>query len=255
MKFRHFVLAALAMVLGAILSAPSALAFQAAAKTAVNVRSGPGTGFMIVDSLHAGEIVEVGKCKPNGWCHVRHSGPNGWVYSIYLTTAPGSSGVSDPNCGLTLTIGAGGPYLTLNCGGGVPVTPVPVPPVVTAKACFYVNRNYSGAHFCMGPGTRNWLNATFNNRISSVRTWGGAKAKLCRNNNLAGYCRVIQGNRPALGPAINNRTSSLRVFTGPVPVPPPPSPVTHSTGTINLQQTYLANLDNGNRSSGPAADV
>src|SRR5690606_42035003 len=61
------------------------------------------------------------------------------------------------------------------------------------------------------------LPISINDRISSVRLSGGARARLCVNQNLGGFCRLVNNNVPALGPQINDRASSLEVFTGPAP--------------------------------------
>ena len=240
-------------IIGLILSAATALATEAAATTSLNVRSGPGTGYGVVDTLYAGEVVEVTECETNGWCYIEHSGPNGWVSSSYLTMAPDTNGgPSDPDCSLSFTIGPDGPSMSIVCGDGavVPTPPIPAPPVGN-QACFSVNPNYGGAEFCYGVGTLNSLNATFNDRISSVKLYGLAKAKLCVNTNLGGYCRTIVNDAAVLGLFINNKASSLAVFTG---APPIQTPVTFSTGSINLQQTYSANLDNG-VIGGPGVDI
>ena len=54
-----------------------------AATAALNVRTGPGLDYPIADTLFSGERVMVGACQAN-WCHVTHSGPDGWVYQPYL---------------------------------------------------------------------------------------------------------------------------------------------------------------------------
>lgn len=231
-------------------SATSSLALEAAAKIHLNVRSGPGGSFGVVDTLFTGEVVQVGECRANGWCYITHSGPDGWVSSNYLRMAASGGSSGDPDCSLSLTIGTGSPSLTITCGS-TPVTPTP--PVVASRVCFYNNQNFGGTHFCTGPRTMNALNATFNDRISSVQVHGGAKVKLCVNNNLGGFCRQIGTNRAALSAALNNRASSLVVFTGGVPVPP--TPVTHSTGTIRLPKTFTANLDNGAVGGGSEVDI
>ncbi len=89
-------------------------------------------------------------------------------------------------------------------------------------------------------GTLNTLSGTFNDEISSVRLFGDARVKLCRNTNLNGACRTYFNSRANLHGNINNQASSLRVFVA------PPGPVTFSTGPINLQQTFSADLDTGN---------
>lgn|SRR5690349_18023835 len=56
---------------------------DATALTTLNVRSGPGTGYHVVDVLHRGETVDVAGCRP-GWCfvHTRHAA--GWASAGYL---------------------------------------------------------------------------------------------------------------------------------------------------------------------------
>lgn len=248
MTKRHVMTIAVFAGAATLLSAGGALAIEAAAEAAVNVRTGPGTGFGIVDQLTEGEIVEVTECAPSGWCFVEHSGPDGWVSATYLTMAPGSDeeevvqSEDSPDCSFGFTIGPSGPSLSINCGDA----PEPEPePVEDAEACFYVGANFSGQQLCMAPGTRNSLNATFNNRISSVRLFGGARARLCVNTNLGGYCRNVNANTANLVAQIDNKASSLQVYLGAPPEPEPELPDTFSTGLIDLPQTFLANLDNG----------
>lgn len=248
-----------------LVSAGAALAVEAEAKSAVNVRTGPGTSYGIVDQLTAGEVVEITECSPNGWCFVEHSGPDGWVSANYLTAADDDEeeieeGAGDnPDCSFGFVVGPGGPTLSINCGDAPP--PPEPEPEEEPQACFYTGNNFNGDQFCMGLGTRNALNATFNDRISSVELTGGAKARLCVNSNLNGYCRNVNNDTAPLVPQINNKASSLIVYTGALPeapeppAPPPPVvPVTFSTGPIDLQQTFTANLDNG-AIGGGGADI
>ena len=256
---RYVIVAAFA-VFSIISSATATFAVEAASTTALNVRSGPGTSFGIVDTLYTGEIVEIVECEPGGWCYIEHVGTNGWVSSNYLTTAPESEGgPADPDCSLSLTFGPDGPTMSIICGDGPVAPPAPTPPPVGDQACFYTNANYGGTSFCYGLGTLNSLNATYNDRISSVKLEGIAKARLCVDTNLNGFCREVTNDVPVLGFLVNNKASSLMVYTGtspsptpipmpipiPIPLPLPITPVTFSTGPIALQQTYAANLDNG----------
>ncbi len=56
------------------------------AKSLVNVRSGPGTNFAVVDRLDAGEQVKRGQCTSDGaWCYINHTGADGWVSASFLT--------------------------------------------------------------------------------------------------------------------------------------------------------------------------
>ncbi|WP_404402789.1 SH3 domain-containing protein [Pelagibacterium halotolerans] len=62
-----------------------AFAWQASAVTSLNVRSGPGTQFRVLDALYAGERVDVEYCR-GGWCfiHQYDYDPSGWVSANYL---------------------------------------------------------------------------------------------------------------------------------------------------------------------------
>ena len=238
------ILHSLAIGLAAVLVPTAAAATEASATTALNVRSGPSTSFIVVDTLTPGEVVEVTECEPGGWCFIQHPGPDGWVSSNYLTATP-SAGSAGPDCSFRLTLGPDGPEFTLVCGDDPGPSPGPGPVPAATRACFYDLPNYNGQNFCRTVGLYNSLPPIANDRITSVRLFGGAKVRLCANVNLGGYCRQVNNNVPLLGALINNRTSSLRVFTGALPPPPPPTPVTHSTGSVDLLQTATLNLDNG----------
>jgi hypothetical protein len=71
---------AAALVLG---GTAASFAVDAVATGGVNVRSGPGTQYAVVDQLYRGENVDVSRCT-GGWCRVSHSGPDGWVSANYL---------------------------------------------------------------------------------------------------------------------------------------------------------------------------
>lgn len=254
----------------------SAMAVDVTATNDLNVRTGPGTSFGIIDTLDAGEVVNTTECQSSGWCYIEQSGPNGWVSSSYLAPiAPPGSGSSPADCELKLTITASGPKLEVICGdsgsGGSPTPPPPAP--AGDEACFYRNANYGGAHFCYGVGELNSLDASFNDRISSVKLNGAAKARLCVNNNLGGFCFNITSDKPVLGPLINNRASSLKVYTSggsgvvipvplpmpipiplPIPLPAPITPTTFKTGSISIASSFTADLDTGT-TGGSGADI
>lgn len=59
----------------------AANAASAYASSTVNVRSGPGTGYSVIDVLRPGQRVEVDYCK-GAWCVI---GSDGWVNANYLT--------------------------------------------------------------------------------------------------------------------------------------------------------------------------
>lgn len=69
----------------AILMATEAFAVEAMPITELNVRSGPGPRFAVLDRLYQGEVVDVTECEGSGWCMVYHDGPDGWVSARYLS--------------------------------------------------------------------------------------------------------------------------------------------------------------------------
>src|SRR5215212_2324902 len=72
-----------------LLMSSAALAATAFSTTSLNVRSGPGTGYAVVDRLYAGEQVTVDRCVPGyRWCHVdTAAGADGWVSAASLRDA------------------------------------------------------------------------------------------------------------------------------------------------------------------------
>ena len=83
---RNAITAATAAVATTLMLGGVAYAAQAAEATgAVNVRSGPSTSYRVLDTLRAGENVQVSECRTNGWCYITKSGPDGWVSGSYLS--------------------------------------------------------------------------------------------------------------------------------------------------------------------------
>jgi hypothetical protein len=68
-----------ALGIGLVLTAISAgSALAAYANTTVNVRSGPGTGYSVVATLHSGQRASITQ-SDGSWCFVRKVGRDGWV--------------------------------------------------------------------------------------------------------------------------------------------------------------------------------
>jgi uncharacterized protein YraI len=203
--------AALALA-GVALTTGGAFAVQAQATTAVNVRSGPGPSYGVVDTLYAGEQVDVTECNPSGsWCYVQHDGPDGWVSASYLQNtsgapAPSSNNGPSINFGITVPLGHGG---SITFGTGNP----PPPPAATPRVCFYGLSNYHGNSFCAEAGDHdNHLGSFWNDRISSLRVYNGASVRVCVNNYMGPYCRTYNHSVSTLGTLLNNRISSYRVY-------------------------------------------
>jgi len=217
MRLSQFLKSALIAAIVLPMFAIAALATEATATTALNVRSGPGTSFGVVDTLTPGEVVDVTECQPNGWCYIQHSGPDGWVSSSYLTAAP-SAGTTEPDCSFRLVLGAGGtPRFEIVCGDGTFPAPGPGPILATNRACFFDGPNFTGQNFCRQVGVYNSLPPISNDRITSVRLHGNAKVRLCDAPNMGPYCRDVVTSEGNLGGFLNNKVSSLRVFTGSLP--------------------------------------
>src|SRR5690554_1380052 len=84
---RFFQLAAsVAIAIAGLFAAVSgAFAYDAAATTALNVRTGPGTNYRVVAALSPNQIVQVGQCNTaNTWCEVTANNIRGWASARYL---------------------------------------------------------------------------------------------------------------------------------------------------------------------------
>jgi hypothetical protein len=90
-------------------SVTAVLADQATAS--VNVRSGPGTQYGVLDTLYPGEKVNIETCRSNGWCLVEHSGPDGWVSARYLSNNGRDYGANQPRS-------SAGPHVTFSFSFG-----------------------------------------------------------------------------------------------------------------------------------------
>ncbi len=73
MDFRKITKTAALATIGIIITGTSAFAFAAKSQTALNVRSGPGTGYNVVDALYTGETVNVNKCTKSKKMVLRHT--------------------------------------------------------------------------------------------------------------------------------------------------------------------------------------
>lgn len=207
---------ALGAAIIALVSTSAAIAAPGYATGAVNVRTGPGTGYSKVGTLAAGEVVDVKQCQ-GSWCFVdRNAGTDGWVSKNYLAAYAGGGGgggggssAPDIPFNFGVTVGPGGPSFSFGIGDAPP--PPPAPPV-PARACFYKSNNYTGAHFCAPVGTNDsGLVGGWNDSISSIRLEGGAKVTVCQHNFYGGACTTYTSNRPSLG-FYNNIISSYQVF-------------------------------------------
>lgn len=81
----------------------------------------------------------------------------------------------------------------------------------THGACFYVDVDYRGESFCLeaGEATEN-LEGRYNDKISSIRVFGGARVTVYQNRDYQGAHRTITGNVANLG-EFHDQVSSVRV--------------------------------------------
>ncbi|MCT7376490.1 DUF1236 domain-containing protein [Chelativorans salis] len=69
------------------LTSVAAAQVEATATADLNLRTGPGTGYPVVDVIRSSEQVIINGCDEGGsWCSVNHAGVEGWAYSGYLAT-------------------------------------------------------------------------------------------------------------------------------------------------------------------------
>jgi len=120
---------------------------NAVAATTLNVRSGPGTNYPVVDVLNRGQSVRMSDCR-GGWCFVEHRGRNGWASQRYLDR-----------------IGGG--------GGGA-----------SREACFFDAPGFRGRSFCARPGDSSRNLGAWNNRIESISIRGFVTVQVCADRNF-----------------------------------------------------------------------
>jgi hypothetical protein len=180
----------------------AAFAVPAAAKSGVNVRSGPSTRYAKVDALYRGEQVNVTECRAN-WCYVEHSGPNGWVSKNYLIASGGGSSSSGASSSSSSSSSnddaAAAAIIGLIIGGLIagadssssaapaapaPAAPAPLPYGPDTCVSGYVWRDaIPGDHVCVTPDRRSLAaneNATAGARFDPTGAYGA-------NSCLPGY--------------------------------------------------------------------
>jgi len=108
-------------IVATALTAGTALAATATAN--VNVRSGPSTGYGVIDVLSPGDRVDV-TGQSNGWCEISMPGPNGWVSCSYLANTSFDRPYHRVNEGPSVSFGFG----TGGFGFGINTRPYHRPP-------------------------------------------------------------------------------------------------------------------------------
>lgn len=190
---------------------PAAQAAPGVVTSNVNVRSGPGTGYGVVDTLRRGQSVDVQQCQ-GSWCYVAKPGPDGWVAANYLSAGGQPVNPGQPGLSFGFNIGPGGPSVNIGVGQPRPpvvVNPVPLPEPVYGEVCFYDRTRFRGESFCAesGDSIRNLGNWT--DRISSLDNPDGLAVQICSQSNFRD-CRTYTTSASSLGD-FDDYVGSIRV--------------------------------------------
>lgn len=205
MTIGKFAAAAIIAVTGLLASLSGAMAYDAAATTALNVRSGPGTSYPVIAALSPNQIVQVGQCNSSGsWCQVTATNIRGWASARYLrpvgpTTPPRPApGDNRPDVGISINT----PNFSFSFGSGRPGEDR------SGRVCFYEDFNYEGRSFCAtDDDNARYLGNFWNDRIRSARIEGDVSATVCSGPNFTGRCGVINRSVRNLGSLSNNISS------------------------------------------------
>ncbi|ODT70067.1 MAG: hypothetical protein ABS75_14650 [Pelagibacterium sp. SCN 63-23] len=207
---------------GVVVAAAAVMMFLPAAQAApgtvtsnVNVRSGPGTSYAVVDTLRRGEQVDVQRCQ-GSWCYAVKPGPDGWVSASYLSANGRPVNPSQPGISFGFTIGGpDGPQISIGVGNQPqqpPRPPRPRPPVIQPvydEVCFFDRTRFRGDSFCMDAGEsirdlRGWTD-----RISSFENRDGLTVQVCTEPNFRS-CRTYTTGASSLGD-FDDYIASIRI--------------------------------------------
>ncbi len=108
----------------------------------------------------------------------------------------GGSVINQPGIGLHLTL--------------------PSPGIVVLKAkkvCAYDDLFFAGRYICWTGNTAiAQLPAAWNDRIESLKAYGGARITLCSNANYQGDCATFAADAPGVGIVLMDHASSLKIW-------------------------------------------
>ncbi|MBD8063995.1 SH3 domain-containing protein [Devosia sp. PTR5] len=185
---------------------PAAQAAPGTATNNVNVRSGPGTGYAVVDALRRGDRVDVQRCQ-GSWCYVVKPGPDGWVSANYLSAGGRPVDADRPGISFGFSV-PGGPSISIGVGNdGRPTVIRPRPPQRDAEVCFYEDRGMRGSSFCLEEGERTTLRR--GEYIGSIDNPDGLSVQLCTDRSYR-ECRTYTTSANSLG-RFGDLVTSVRV--------------------------------------------
>jgi uncharacterized protein YraI len=177
---------------------PAAYAAPGTITSNVNVRSGPGTNYAVVDTVRRGTQVDVQQCQ-GSWCYIAKSGPDGWVSSTYLTAAGGTPvNPQQPGISFGFSTGPNGPSFNIGVGQQ-PQPPVvrPLPEPIFGEVCFYDRTRFRGESFCLESGDSVRNLGDWADRISSVENPDGLNVQVCSESSYRN-CRTYTTSASSL---------------------------------------------------------
>jgi len=219
---------------------PAAQAAPGVTTANVNLRSGPGTNYAVLDTVLRGTTVDVQRCQ-GSWCYVEKPGPDGWISASYLTA--GGRPVDPVRPGLSFGFSIGGPDgPTFDFGVNQPAPPVVRPPVTpppvvrppfgrppegrppegrppfgrppvgrpqASEVCFFEQSNFRGQSQCFEAGDSIRDLGRFSNRISSIDNRDRLSVEVCAMPNFRD-CRTYTSSAGSLG-VFDDQIRSLRI--------------------------------------------
>ncbi|WP_108396587.1 SH3 domain-containing protein [Devosia submarina] len=180
---------------------PAAYAAPGVVTSNINVRSGPGTNYGVVDTVRRGTQVDVQQCQ-GSWCFISKPGPDGWVSATYLSA--GGRPVNPTQPGISFNFGGnGGPEITIGVGGGNDNPRRPRPPVIeepdfAGEVCLYDRTRFRGESYCIAEGESIRNLGAFADRASSIENPDGLEVQVCSERNFRN-CRTYTTSASSLG--------------------------------------------------------
>jgi hypothetical protein len=174
----------------AVVFLPAAYAAPGVVTGNVNVRSGPGTNYAVVDVVARGTQVDVQQCQ-GSWCYINKSGPDGWVSASYLSAGGRPVNPSQPGLSFGFTIGGpNGPQISIGVGNQPqPRPPVvrPLPEPIFGEVCFYDRTRFRGSSFCLESGDSIRNLGDWTDRISSLENYRNCRTYTTSASSLGDF--------------------------------------------------------------------
>lgn len=176
---------------------PAAYAAPGVVTSNINVRSGPGTNYGVVDTVRAGAQVDVQQCQ-GSWCFIAKPGPDGWVSAGFLSAGGRPVNPSQPGISFNFGGGNGGPSISIGVGGGRNPPPVIDEPDFAGEVCLYDRTRFRGESVCLEEGDSIRNLGDFADRASSIENPDGLEVQVCSERNFRN-CRTYTTSASSLG--------------------------------------------------------